>query len=183
MPAPSRKARDEAAATKPPSLVACEFGRGGPLFGRGCVSSIQGQIDLYQAVIDFSHRSEEFRHATESKQRKNVPRGTKLISYLLLKTGIVEGASDEDESALGIRYAFCRLPRPICSARDPRRIFGTNPKQEVSSADEGICGPSKELFELTNCSTSNELRKNRLWPNFLKSLRADFHVGEPEGPD
>jgi hypothetical protein len=104
------------------------------------------------------------------------------MSYLLLQTGIVDGASNEDESALGIRYAFCRLPRPIWSAGNPRRVFGTNPKQEVTPADERLCGPSKELFELTNRSTSDELRKNRLWPNFLKYLWADFHVGEPEGP-
>ena len=87
---------------------------------------------------------------------------------------IVDGASNEDESALRIRYARCRLPSPTGRTRDPRRIFGANPKQEMTSADERTCGPAKELLEFTDRSASDEVRKNRLRANFLKSLGADF---------
>ena len=104
------------------------------------------------------------------------------MSQLLSRREIVDGPANEDESALRIWYAHCRLPRPTGCTRDPRRVFGSNPKQEMTSADERICGPAKELFELTDRSASDEVRKNRLRANFLKSLGADFHIGKSEGP-
>src|SRR6266436_5050507 len=45
MPVPSRKARDETAATKPPCVVGGRFCRGRPFFGRAGVCSIQYQFE------------------------------------------------------------------------------------------------------------------------------------------
>jgi hypothetical protein len=50
----------------------------------------------------------------------------------------------------------------------------------MTAADERSCGPAKELFKLTDRTASDEVRENRFWANFLKSLGADFNITEPK---
>lgn len=180
MPTSSRRARDEAAAIKsralPPGFAEAA------LFCYAQAYSIHLQIDSYQIVREHSRCTYILNLKSDGGRNENVPRGTKLVSQLRSRREIVDWASDENESALRIRDAHCRLPRPACGAHDPRRIIRTDPKQEVTSMDEGPFRPPKELFELTDCAASDEISENCLRANFLKSLGADFHFGKPDGP-
>ena len=121
------------------------------------------------------------RATLDSGSHASVPRGTILISQLSSRRGIVDRPSNEDKSALRFWYADCRLPCPSRCACDPHRVLGADPEQEMTSAGKRISGPAKELFELANCPASDEVRKDRLGANFLKSLWAHFDIGKLEG--
>jgi hypothetical protein len=122
------------------------------------------------------------KHSPESRHPnsldENVPRGTMMKLFSLLRGRFIDRTADEDISALRIRYTHCRLPRPSWSARNPRRVFGPNPKHEMSTARERFCRPTEQLLKLTDCSTGDDVRENRFRANLLKSLGANLNIAK-----